>query len=115
MMSITLPYIISISQQNLQDVLAHNSGFLGMAAGIVTGIGFLGAGIIMKTEQRVRGLTTAAIVWMTAAVGTSVVLGLISFAAFAALLVTFLLYLLRKAKLYEHIRPGQRVEPENGD
>ena len=40
-----------------------------MAQGIMTGIGFLGAGVIMKQGLSVRGLTTAASVWMTAAIG----------------------------------------------
>lgn len=40
-----------------------------MAQGIMTGIGFLGAGVIMKEGLSVRGLTTAASIWITAAVG----------------------------------------------
>lgn len=40
-----------------------------MAQGIMTGIGFLGAGVIMKEGLSVRGLTTAASVWITAAIG----------------------------------------------
>jgi putative Mg2+ transporter-C (MgtC) family protein len=39
------------------------------AQGIMTGIGFLGAGVIMKEGLSVRGLTTAASIWMTAAIG----------------------------------------------
>jgi putative Mg2+ transporter-C (MgtC) family protein len=40
-----------------------------MAAGIMTGVGFLGAGVIFKGGLTVRGLTTAASIWMTAALG----------------------------------------------
>jgi putative Mg2+ transporter-C (MgtC) family protein len=40
-----------------------------MAQGIVTGIGFLGAGVIFKEGWTVRGLTTAASIWMTSAIG----------------------------------------------
>jgi len=40
-----------------------------MAQGIMTGIGFLGAGVIVKEGLTVRGLTTAASIWMTAAIG----------------------------------------------
>src|SRR5512143_1194683 len=40
-----------------------------MAQGIMTGIGFLGAGVIMKEGLSVRGLTTAASIWTTAAIG----------------------------------------------
>ncbi|MGH1373430.1 MAG: MgtC/SapB family protein [Cellvibrionaceae bacterium] len=44
-----------------------------MAQGIMTGIGFLGAGVIMQDKQSVRGLTTAASIWITATIG--IVLG----------------------------------------
>lgn len=46
-----------------------------MAQGIMTGIGFLGAGTIMKEGLSVRGLTTAASIWMTAAIGILVGIG----------------------------------------
>jgi putative Mg2+ transporter-C (MgtC) family protein len=41
-----------------------------MAQGIATGIGFLGAGVIFKEGLTVRGLTTAASIWITSAIGT---------------------------------------------
>ena len=47
-----------------------------MAQGIMTGIGFLGAGVIMKEGLSVRGLTTAASIWTTAAIGILVGIGL---------------------------------------
>lgn len=46
-----------------------------IAAQIVTGIGFLGAGVIFKSRHRVHGLTTAALMWMTAAIGMCVGIG----------------------------------------
>ena len=46
-----------------------------MAQGIMTGIGFLGAGTIMKDGLSVRGLTTAASIWITAAIGILVGIG----------------------------------------
>jgi putative Mg2+ transporter-C (MgtC) family protein len=53
-----------------------------MAQGIMTGIGFLGAGVIFKEGLTVRGLTTAASIWITAAIGILVGVGFY----FAALL-----------------------------
>lgn len=47
-----------------------------MAQGIMTGIGFLGAGVIFKESPTVRGLTTAASIWVTAAIGILVGIGL---------------------------------------
>jgi putative Mg2+ transporter-C (MgtC) family protein len=46
-----------------------------IAAQIVTGIGFLGAGAIIRSGMSVRGLTTAASLWVVAAIGTSIGLG----------------------------------------
>ncbi len=46
-----------------------------MAQGIMTGIGFLGAGVIFKEGLTVRGLTTAASIWMTASIGILVGIG----------------------------------------
>lgn len=43
-----------------------------IAANIVTGIGFLGAGVIFKTDDRVSGLTTATIIWITSALGMAI-------------------------------------------
>jgi putative Mg2+ transporter-C (MgtC) family protein len=47
-----------------------------MAQGIMTGIGFLGAGVIVKEGMNVRGLTTAASIWITAAIGILAGVGL---------------------------------------
>lgn len=47
-----------------------------MAQGIMTGIGFLGAGVIVKEGMNVRGLTTAASIWITAAIGVLAGVGL---------------------------------------
>jgi putative Mg2+ transporter-C (MgtC) family protein len=46
-----------------------------MAQGIMTGIGFLGAGVIMREGLSVRGLTTAASIWITAGIGILVGIG----------------------------------------
>jgi putative Mg2+ transporter-C (MgtC) family protein len=57
-----------------------------MAQGIMTGIGFVGAGAIMKDGLTVRGLTTAASIWITAAIGILVGIGFYFPATLAALL-----------------------------
>lgn len=57
-----------------------------MAQGIMTGIGFLGAGVIMKEHFNIRGLTTAASIWMTAAIGIMLGIGFYFPAAIATLL-----------------------------
>ena len=58
-----------------------------MAQGIMTGIGFLGAGVIVKEGLTIRGLTTAGSIWITASIGIMVGVGLY-FAAFVAEVIT---------------------------
>jgi putative Mg2+ transporter-C (MgtC) family protein len=57
-----------------------------MAQGIMTGIGFLGAGVIFKEGITVRGLTTAASIWITSAIGILMGVGLYAAAAVATVL-----------------------------
>jgi putative Mg2+ transporter-C (MgtC) family protein len=57
-----------------------------MAQGIMTGIGFLGAGVIMKEHFNIRGLTTAASIWITSAIGILIGIGFYFPAALATLL-----------------------------
>jgi putative Mg2+ transporter-C (MgtC) family protein len=68
-----------ISKYGFFDVLKVNEVILDpsrVAAQIVSGIGFIGAGLIFVRRDAVRGLTTAAGVWLTAAVGTAAGAGL---------------------------------------
>lgn len=60
-----------------------------VAAQIVSGVGFLGAGVIVLHKQFVVGLTTAAAIWTTAAIGVAVGGGLYAVAAAATALVLF--------------------------
>ncbi|MBI4286194.1 MAG: MgtC/SapB family protein [Chloroflexi bacterium] len=67
-----------------------------VAAGIVTGIGFLGAGAILRREERiVVGLTTAAAIWTVAAIGLAVGTGLYLLSLVTTLVVLIVLMLPR--------------------
>lgn len=66
-----------------------------MAQGIMTGIGFLGAGVIMKDRFTIRGLTTAASIWMTASIGVLLGMGFFTAGAVATVLALGTLYLFR--------------------
>ena len=63
-------------------------------AGIVTGIGFLGAGAIINSRNHVHGLTTAAAIWVVAGVGVAIGTG----AYFLAILVAFVTFLFLEIK-----------------
>jgi putative Mg2+ transporter-C (MgtC) family protein len=62
-----------------------------IAANIVVGVGFLGAGIIVRNGNRTHGLTTAATIWATAAVGTGMGYGMYILSSLAALIVFLIL------------------------
>lgn len=71
--------IMLVSKYGFMNILVNNRVVLDpsrIAAQIVTGIGFIGGGLIFVRRTNVRGLTTAAIVWLTAAVGMACGAGL---------------------------------------
>lgn len=70
-----------------------------IAYGVVTGIGFLGAGAIVKDKKRIRGLTTAACLWMVTSIGLAVGCGLYLISIFTTVFAVFVLYFL---KLFEY-------------
>ena len=86
-----------------------------IAAQIVTGIGFLGAGAIIRQGLSVRGLTTAASLWVVAAIGMASGAGYYSAAVITTIVVLISLWPLRIAafRLFERLRPGElRLEVE---
>ena len=70
-----------------------------IAAQVVTGIGFLGAGAIFKTGNSVKGLTTAAGIWMTAGVGMSVGSGMIILGVFSCAVMLLVQFVIRRQSL----------------
>ncbi len=66
-----------------------------IAAGVVTGIGFLGAGTIIRSPDGVKGLTTAASLWVVAAIGLAAGVGFNKIATYATILVLVVLHFLR--------------------
>jgi putative Mg2+ transporter-C (MgtC) family protein len=67
-----------------------------IAAGVVTGIGFLGAGAIMRSQEGVRGLTTASSLWVVAALGLSIGCGFFKASIFTTFIVLIVLLFLRR-------------------
>jgi putative Mg2+ transporter-C (MgtC) family protein len=74
----TAMFVLAAAESGMQeDALSR------VVQGLATGIGFLGAGAILKleSERRIRGLTTSAGIWMTAALGVAIGLGALGTAA----------------------------------
>ena len=78
-----------------QDATMNLDGLSRVIQGIVTGIGFIGAGTILKLneEREIQGLTTAAGLWMTAAIGVAVGLGILGLAVIGTLVTVLILVL----------------------
>jgi putative Mg2+ transporter-C (MgtC) family protein len=66
-----------------------------IAAGVITGIGFLGAGAIIRDKEGVKGLTTAASLWVVAGIGLAVGCGFTNAAIYTTILAVVALVLLR--------------------
>lgn len=84
--------------------------------GIITGIGFLGAGVIVQnqSEHKISGLTTAASIWVTAALGIVCGIGAWQIAAISTVLLLLLLSVGRRIERALH-RRWLRMSPEEQD
>ncbi len=78
-----------------------------LATGGLTGIGFLGGGVIIHRKSQVQGLTTAASIWLVAVIGLTVGAQLYLLAAGTTVLSWFVLAVL--------VRVSREIEPEQGD
>ena len=67
-----------------------------IAANIVTGIGFLGAGVIFRSGDRINGITTAATIWAVAALGMGIADGYYKLVGIASLIIFASLFLLTR-------------------
>ncbi|RYY62538.1 MAG: MgtC/SapB family protein, partial [Chitinophagaceae bacterium] len=83
----------------LSMTISHSSDDR-IASNIVTGIGFLGAGVIFKADNRINGITTAATIWATAALGMGIADGAYKLVLLATLLVLAVLWLLTRLETY---------------
>src|SRR5512138_309429 len=79
-----------------------------IAANIVTGIGFLGAGAIVREHGRVGGLTTAATIWLSAALGMGIGAGEMNFVLIATLAILIVLLIFPQLEIWiDHIRESR--------
>ena len=91
-------------------VIVSKYGFMGMvrydaarvAASVISGIGFLGAGVIFVRKDVIHGLTTAAGIWTTSAIGMCIGAGLYILAGLAAILM-IIIQIIFKSDAFKHI------------
>lgn len=102
-MGATLAMLLSIYVP--QEYMGLKNGDPGrIAAQVITGIGFLGAGAIIQMKGSVRGLTTAAGIWMVAIIGMAVGVGMYVLSIVASALI--LLVLVRLEKVEQRVSRG---------
>lgn len=107
---LSLPHLVG-SSAFVQDVIIQNAGYLNVIANIVVGVGFLGAGVIVKQGIHVRSLTTAATVWFVSAIGVLCGIGLVKFALISSIGLALLLLILRTFRA-GNILNGPEEKPE---
>lgn len=108
--------LITVGSAIITIISQHIGGLANgdrIAANIVQGIGFLGAGTIFKDDNRVNGLTTAATIWAAAAIGMCVGGHAYCLATAGTLLILAILYLMvrveRKLDSYNRVRDYKLV------
>ena len=107
-MGATLAMLLSIYVP--QEYLGLKNGDPGrIAAQVITGIGFLGAGTIIQMKGSVRGLTTAAGIWIVAIVGMAVGVGMYFVAALTTAMVLFVLLVLENIERRINVGSESRI------
>lgn len=82
-----------------------------IASNIVTGIGFIGAGVVFKEGANVRGITSAAIIWMAAAIGMTIGLRHYALATVVVFLVLLIMIVLTKIeKIFDNLHQWKTYE-----
>lgn len=106
--------LIMIIALHLNDLLPNSSIDPGRLAGqVVTGIGFLGAGAIIRGKTSVHGLTTAASIWVVSAIGLAVGVGYYFAAIVAAIVMLIALFIF--GRMEHHPDPTQKEDPPPTD
>ncbi|MBW0767283.1 MgtC/SapB family protein [Mammaliicoccus lentus] len=104
---------IIISKYGFNDILNYSNVELDpsrVAAQVVSGISFIGAGTILIKNQNINGLTTAAGLWITSGVGMALGSGLYFIGILSAILIVIIQYFLRENFIYEKIVKKERIQ-----
>jgi putative Mg2+ transporter-C (MgtC) family protein len=106
--------VVAVSTVHFRDLANHPDALSrvvqGVIQGIMAGIGFIGAGVILRDAkaETVKGLTTAATVWITAALGIACGLAAWQIVALSLLLAVFLLVVVARVEnAFEKARTGE--------
>lgn len=114
----TLVGIASVMISIVQRLMFEFNGYQNndgqrIVAQVVTGIGFLGAGVIMKDKLSVKGLTTAATIWLTAILGIILGSGYLIIGLILALIVIIFMIVRDLKRGYNPFKKSRTFEKEN--
>ncbi|MDJ0939110.1 MAG: MgtC/SapB family protein [Woeseiaceae bacterium] len=94
------------------DYLTEENAIARIIAGIITGVGFLGAGVIFRGGGHVSGITTASLIWALAAIGCTIGLG---YPGVAIAVTVVIMLVLGLVDLAEYMFPGLRRKRGSSD
>lgn len=98
--------LIMLLEQYLTQIFPQMADMTRMAAQVISGVGFLGAGMILVSGRQIKGLTSAAGIWFSACVGLAVGIGFLDGAVIVTLLLILMLHIIPEIerKVYAHSR-----------
>lgn len=104
LVAVTSCALMILSKYGFADIIASSKDEWGInnadpariAAQIVSGVGFLGAGVIFKTGNSIKGLTTAAGIWATAAIGMCIGSGMYYLGILGTIIIMLLQYIMHR-------------------
>lgn len=110
----TAALLMIVSKYAFADLIVGEMGTRGadsarIAAQVVSGISFLCAGVIIKVGENIRGLTTAAGIWMTAAIGLTIGAGLYIVALFTVLILILFQFVLHRISFGYECRTSSNI------
>lgn len=98
--------LVMLLEQYMRLMFPDMGDMTRMAAQVISGVGFLGAGMILVSGRHIKGLTSAAGIWFSACVGLAVGIGFLDGAVVITLLLVLILHLIPaiERKIYAHSR-----------
>ncbi len=101
---LTSAMVMILAEKFTADTGTGPDSVMRVAAGVITGVGFLGAGAIIQSRGSIHGLTTASVIWAVAGLGLVIGAGyFIEAALFAAVVIVTLIVFRKIEKLFGHV------------
>ncbi len=101
---LTSAMLVTVAEQFARSGASGSDSVMRIAAGIITGVGFLGAGAIIQSRGGIHGLTTASVIWAVAGLGVVIGAGYyVEAIVFTAIVILTLIAFRSIEKLFGHV------------